>query len=239
MDSYIVPLGEGNFSPTPAYENALAQLNVSADALPAVITTAEDAAKAQAVLATVAGIRKLLDKAHADVKAPYLAACRNIDAIKKTETAKLDAIKARINDAIVAYQRAEQEKLRKAQEEAARKAAEIEAAAEAERAKLDPALQCAHAAATDIVVAQETRAIVESAGAAPVAGMRIVRSVKILSVDISALLRARFDLCKVEANLPAIKKEILAGKQIPGIVAQIVESASARAAAVNPADFDY
>ncbi|MBE6400882.1 MAG: hypothetical protein E7037_02460 [Verrucomicrobia bacterium] len=237
---YIIPQSTPNkFSLSPAYGNAIDQLNTSIDALPEVFEDHRDAARAASVIATIAGIKKLIDKAHAELKKPFLDAGRELDAIKKKETAILDALKNKINDRIVAYQRAEQEKLRKAQEEAARKQAEIEDAARKERENLSPELQIAHAAATDIVVQRTAQETIAAAQATPVAGMRINRTVKILSVDIATLIKTRFDLCNVEANLIAIKKEILSGNKIPGVEYRIDETAACRAASVNATKFDY
>ena len=238
---YIIPQTDtqNKFSLSPAYANALEQLNASVDALPEVIEDSATAARASAVLATIAGIKKLIDQAHAALKKPFLDAGRELDALKKQESGVLEAIKTKINDRIVAYQRAEQEKLRKAQEEAARKQAEIEEAARKEREALSPELQIAHAAATDIVAQKTAAQTIAAAQAAPVSGMRINRSVKILKTDIVTLYKHCPWLCILEPTLAAIKKEILAGKSGPGVEFRIDENASVRAAPVNVTQYDY
>lgn len=236
--TYIVQTSN-DFSLSPAYANALEQLNTSISDIPEVIDDAQTANRAGAVLATIAGIQKLINSAHAELKKPFLDAGRALDGIKKTETARLDELKAKINTRIVAYQRAEQEKARKAEEEARRRAAEMEEAARKEQESLAPELQIAHAAATDIAIQKETARIVNEAEVAPIAGMRITKSVEIIHVDLATLVKSRFDLCKIEANVAQIKKEILSGKTIPGVEYRIKETASARAVPVNVASYDY
>lgn len=240
METYITPCtGDAPYMVAPAYNNLIQSLKDQIASVPEVIEDQATAITATSVIARVNGFIKEAEAEHKKLKAPYLERSRILDGIKKDIVNTLSAFKDTLNNRIVAYQRAEQEKARKAAEEAAAKAAEIAAQAAAEREKLAPEMQTAHAAATDIVAQQAAANIIAAAAAAPVAGTRISRRVEIKSVNIVTLAAARIDLCKIEADLPKIKAEILAGKTVPGVDACVVETASVRAASANINDFDF
>ena len=240
MENYITPCtGNAPYMLAPAYGNLIESLKDQVASVPEVIEDQATAITATSVIARVNGFIKEAEAEHKKLKAPYLERSRILDGIKKDIVNTLSAFKDTLNNRVVAYQRAEQEKARKAAEEAAAKAAEIAAQAAAEREKLAPEMQTAHAAATDIVAQQAAANIIAAASAAPVAGTRITRRVEIKSVNIVTLAAARIDLCKIEADLTKIKAEILAGKSIPGVEACVIETASVRATPTNINDFDY
>lgn len=241
MTTYIIPTtGKEPFSFAPTLINTLESTDRCISCLPETIETSDDAIRATEIIAKINGYIKETEAEHKQLKAPYLEKSRALDSLKKKILAVFQERKDKLNARIVAYQRTEQEKLRKANEEAARKAAEIAAAAAKEREALDPVSAIAHEAATDIVTRQAAANIVAAASAAPVAGLRVTRKAVIDSVNLALLAASRIDLCKIEANLPLIKAEILAGKSVPGVVAHVEETASVRADnSVSTEDFDY
>lgn len=221
------------------FANALAEIQQKTTALPAVITSANDAIAATAIVAEANGLIKAIEKQHKELKAPYLEASRKLDGLKKNAVAQIDAVKSEVNDRIVAYQREQQRIAEEARKRAEEEAQRIALEAAKQRQSLNPVDQIAHEAATDVVVAQEVNNIIANSGAAPVAGTRISRKVEIASVNIAVLAKMRPDMCKIEADLTKIKAAILMGETIPGVVATIKETASVRAVTINSADYDY
>ena len=181
------------------------------------ITDSFEAECAGDALAELKDLEKRMAEAHKEVKAPYLAITRKIDEIKRDFVSPLADQKKRIGGLLGAWQLAEREKQRKADEEARRKEREI---MEREREKQLDAMNSGDEAAlakSDEVIKQEVSKVKAEAASkhSAVKGVRVRKTIKFEIADEALLLKERPDLFSPDQS--KIRAATKITQSIPGL----------------------
>lgn len=234
---------------------ALKAKNLASAKAVATVASTEEQKLAVAVVGEMKGLLKKLEESRVEVKEPFLTRGREIDEAAKKYRKELDDEVKRIEALVASYAlavaaAAEAERQAKLKAERERLAAEaeakrLEAARIAEKAQtaFTPASKEAltrqaeevKASAETLASTVEDRALIGSysAPAAPKAqGVSIGEKWTFEVLDILALVKARPDLCRIEANTSEINKAIsLGSRDIPGLKISQQTKATIRAAA--------
>lgn len=209
------------------------------------IADVTDLDRAAAALTNLKALIKSVEDSRKEVKAPVLEVGRQIDGVAKAYCADLEAEARRLSIMVGSYQEAARRKAEREREEAARAQAEAIAEmqrkqAEAMEAGDEEAADAARAEAADKIATAQI-AVINAEGPKP-EGIVTRTAWKFEVVDITALHKARPELCLVEPNNAAIRAVVKAsnGAAIPGLRLWQEAGAIVRgAAAPRLENFDY
>lgn len=211
------------------------------------IASQETASRAQAA---VKNLIKQVEASHAEIKAPILKIGREIDGVKNTFISELTAEERRLSLLVGAYQEAQMQRKRQAEEDARRK--EQERLAQLKREELDrvkqetvgrtgtllPDMEAMRQRAVDDVSA--IRQTAANAAVAAPTGSMTRKNWKFEVTDLNALFRAAPELCTIAPNNAAIRAVIKNNQKIPGlrVWSETVSIATARSESALPEKVD-
>lgn len=214
------------------------------------VTDINSQAAASQAQSALKNLIKQVEASHAEIKAPVLKIEREIDGVKNTFISELTAEERRLSLLVGAYQEAQMQRKRQAEEDARRK--EQERLAQLKREELDrvkqetvgrtgtllPDMEAMRQRAVDDVSAiQQTAA--NAAVAAPTGSMTR-KNWKFEVTDLNALFRAAPELCTIAPNNAAIRAVIKNNQKIPGlrVWSETVSIATARSESALPEKVD-
>ena len=214
------------------------------------VTDINSQAAASQAQSALKNLIKQVEASHAEIKAPVLKIGREIDGVKNTFISELTAEERRLSLLVGAYQEAQMQRKRQAEEDARRK--EQERLAQLKREELDrvkqetvgrtgtllPDMEAMRQRAVDDVSAiQQTAA--NAAVAAPTGSMTR-KNWKFEVTDLNALFRAAPELCTIAPNNAAIRAVIKNNQKIPGlrVWSETVSIATARSESALPEKVD-
>ena len=238
------PLPKPEIELSPAAFNARAQALLASGNIKAIVSVS-DLDQAAAALTAIKSLTRCVEDSRKEVKAPVLEVGKRIDMVAREYLAPLEVEAKRLSIIVGSYQEAARRKAEKEREEAAK----AQAAALAEmQAKQTAALEAGDAEAADAARAEAADKIAESQlkvieAEGPKADGIVTRtSWKFDVTDISALYKARPELCVISPNNAAIRAIVKAsnGAAVPGLRIWQEAGAIVRSAApVNVDSFDY
>lgn len=214
------------------------------------VTDINSQAAASQAQSALKNLIKQVEASHAEIKAPVLKIGREIDGVKNTFISELTAEERRLSLLVGAYQEAQMQRKRQAEEDARRK--EQERLAQLKREELDrvkqetvgrtgtllPDMEAMRQRTVDDVSAiQQTAA--NAAVAAPTGSMTR-KNWKFEVTDLNALFRAAPELCTIAPNNAAIRAVIKNNQKIPGlrVWSETVSIATARSESALPEKVD-
>lgn len=236
--------------PRPEIELSHAAFNARTLALEAsgrikAISSVADLDSAAEALTRLKSLTRSVEDSRKEVKAPVLEVGKRIDAVAKEYLAPLEAEAKRLSVVVGSYQEAQRRKAEKEREEAARAQAEAMAELSAKQAEAlaagdEAAADAARAEAAEKIAASQLAAL-NAEGPAP-AGITTRTSWKFEVVDITALHKARPELCLIEPNNAAIRAVVKAsnGAALPGLRIWQEAGAIVRGTTpIKPEEYDY
>lgn len=218
---------------------ALKQSAIESASLVTQVKGATDQLLCVNAMAEIKRLLKLVEQSRKSVKEPVLALGKEIDSKATAFTIELEAEHVRLQRLLTVFQveqgriaaeaeRARQEELRRVEMERqkAEREAAAKAAAEMAKARNESERIAAEAMAVENAkrIAAENEARAKAAASVPAVaplrteGMRVQKRWTFEVLDLNQLVKARPELCRIEANRAAINAEIGAGKRdIPGL----------------------
>lgn len=210
----------------------------------------------QAAITALAQVKSLLDSietARTEVKAPILAAGKQIDKVAKNFVAEMEIEKQRLEVLVGAFQEAERVKAARAKADAERaeklrlsrlqQEEEKRVGAESKGRTgtlIEDLSEMREKAAEDVAAIRQDAA--DASVAAPT-GTQVRRNWQFEVTDINALFAANPHLCTIEPNNAAIRAVIKHNQKIPGLRiwcdVKAVVSAAVAAPALNMSEYDY
>lgn len=214
------------------------------------VTDINSQAAASQAQSALKNLIKQVEASHAEVKAPVLKIGREIDGVKNTFISELTAEERRLSLLVGAYQEAQMQRKRQAEEDARRK--EQERLAQLKREELDrvkqetvgrtgtllPDMEAMRQRAVDDVSA--IRQTAANAAVAAPTGSMTRKNWKFEVTDLNALFRAAPELCTIAPNNAAIRAVIKNNQKIPGlrVWSETVSIATARSESALPEKVD-
>lgn len=214
------------------------------------VTDINSQAAASQAQSALKNLIKQVEASHAEIKAPVLKIGREIDGVKNTFISELTAEERRLSLLVGAYQEAQMQRKRQAEEDARRK--EQERLAQLKREELDrikqetagrtgtllPDMEAMRQRAVDDVSA--IRQTAANAAVAAPTGSMTRKNWKFEVTDLNALFRAAPELCIIAPNNAAIRAVIKNNQKIPGlrVWSETVSIATARSESALPEKVD-
>lgn len=214
------------------------------------VTDINSQAAASQAQSALKNLIKQVEASHAEIKAPVLKIGREIDGVKNTFISELTAEERRLSLLVGAYQEAQMQRKRQAEEDARRK--EQERLAQLKREELDrvkqetvgrtgtllPDMEAMRQRAVDDVSA--IRQTAANAAVAAPTGSMTRKNWKFEVTDLNALFRAAPELCTIAPNNAAIRTVIKNNQKIPGlrVWSETVSIATARSESALPEKVD-
>ena len=214
------------------------------------VTDINSQAAASQAQSALKNLIKQVEASHAEIKAPVLKIGREIDGVKNTFISELTAEERRLSLLVGAYQEAQMQRKRQAEEDARRK--EQERLAQLKREELDrvkqetvgrtgtllPDMEAMRQRAVDDVSA--IRQTAANAAVAAPTGSMTRKNWKFEATDLNALFRAAPELCTIAPNNAAIRAVIKNNQKIPGlrVWSETVSIATARSESALPEKVD-
>lgn len=214
------------------------------------VTDINSQAAASQAQSALKNLIKQVEASHAEIKAPVLKIGREIDGVKNTFISELTAEERRLSLLVGAYQEAQMQRKRQAEEDARRK--EQERLAQLKREVLDrvkqetvgrtgtllPDMEAMRQRAVDDVSA--IRQTAANAAVAAPTGSMTRKNWKFEVTDLNALFRAAPELCTIAPNNAAIRAVIKNNQKIPGlrVWSKTVSIATARSESALPEKVD-
>lgn len=214
------------------------------------VTDINSQAAASQAQSALKNLIKQVEASHAEIKAPVLKIGREIDGVKNTFISELTAEERRLSLLVGAYQEAQMQRKRQAEEDARRK--EQERLAQLKREELDrvkqetvgrtgtllPDMEAMRQRAVDDVSA--IRQTAANAAVAAPTGSMTRKNWKFEVTDLNALFRAAPELCTIAPNNAAIRAVIKNNQKIPGlrVWSETVSIATARTESALPEKVD-
>lgn len=214
------------------------------------VTDINSQAAASQAQSALKNLIKQVEASHAEIKAPVLKIGREIDGVKNTFISELTAEERRLSLLVGAYQEAQMQRKRQAEEDARRK--EQERLAQLKREELDrvkqetvgrtgtllPDMEAMRQRAVDDVSA--IRQTAANAAVAAPTGSMTRKNWKFEVTDLNALFRAAPELCTIAPNNAAIRAVIKNNQKIPGlrVWSETVSIATARSESALPEKVD-
>ena len=202
-------------------------LNLAAD-LPTVISTSAQADASATALREIRDFTKQIEESRTEVKAPYLALCKAIEAKAKELTLELEQQVTVIGRNLATFQEIERRRIAdlqakaRAEEERIKAETAAKIADASDKYKTQAGFDRAVAKVEDKAMAQimEARVPANQAGAARLLGVATRTEIKVEVTDIKALYAAFPHCVKMEANLALLKatiKSLGEGAVVPGV----------------------